>query len=761
MLWTSWTPFRVRLLLLQLLLILAGTALSWQVYHSGKVVNSNTHILVNEHLPELLQIRNLIEEQLRSERLLYEYYADQSRDHYLTEYFEAHHRLAQVMGDLKRQLPEQDTLHHIERYQAEYHELAKQLDHALSQTPVDWDLSRMLLNQISALRGQTEPLLQQLERELNQSAQQGLAETQQSTRANTRYVVSFSVLIVLLAFIGSVVASRLLTDRSERRRLAAFAERNPDPILSVTLQGQLLSLNPAAAQLAQEQSIPPNPQLLVPDLTTQLARMQREAISDYDWEFALGRRYLTARAVMLTELKQVQVHLRDITAASRAEAELRHRASHDQLTGLPNRHQFELDAQQQIEQHPEQSLTFGLLTLNRFHQVTSQVGFQAGDAILRTCSQRLCRALNPLNLIDRPLMLYRFGGTRFAILIQGQVSTDTLAELADTIADVFHKPVYADNAPASFHLSVEQGFARYPEHAANSQELLRCADAAVREPRQDEANYVLYAPALREQEDRLITLENELHQAMKENQFLLYFQPQQRLSDGAMIGAEALLRWQHPERGVLSPNEFIHLAERTGLIVSIGEWVLTEACIQARQWQERGLDMQIPVNLSARQMQQADFVERVANILARTGAPPHMLELELTESLLMTDLDRGHDMLCQLKALGLKLAIDDFGTGYSSLAYLKRLPMDTLKIDRRFVSSLPGDKQDSAIVRAILDLAEHLDLNVVAEGVETQAQHDWLKRAGCDVLQGYWYSRPLACSDWIRMVESMPAKALA
>ncbi|MBY6186342.1 EAL domain-containing protein [Marinobacter hydrocarbonoclasticus] len=751
-----WSAFRTRLVLVQLLIVLAGAGLSWQIYDSGLTVNNNASSLVNDRLPELVQIRTLKEQQLRVERLLYEYYADQNRDHYLIGYFQAQHQIEQSLTDLNRRFPESASLSEIVRYQGDIQKLAQRLDQTLDQRPVDWDLTRTLLNQISELRQQTEPLVKQLEQALNQQAKISLQNTLQSTQSATRYVVLFSLLIVLVALVASVLASRLLTDRAERRRLSAFAERNPDPILSVNLKGQLLSLNPAAAVLARDLGVPAQPINLIPDLTQQMGKMLNQGKTDYDWEFALDRRYLTARAVMLSDLKQVQVHLRDITVASRAEAELRHRVSHDLLTDLPNRHQFELDAQLLIEHYPGQPLTLGLLNISRFHQVTSQIGFQAGDTIIRTTAQRLSRALNPLSIADRPIVLYRFSGTRFALLLQGDVTQETLAEIATAVEEGFDAPIFADNAPASFHLSFDQGFAHYPRHAANSQELLRCADAAVREcAHRPTRSYILFDPIMRDQEDHLIALENELRTAIQEKQFLLHFQPQQQLEDDALIGAEALLRWNHPQRGLLSPADFIDLAEQTGLIVEIGKWVLTQACVQARQWMDQGRDLVISVNLSARQIQDPSFVETVAEILRITGAPAQRIELELTESLLMTDLDRAHDTLCQLKALNLQLAIDDFGTGYSSLAYLKRLPMDTLKIDRRFIANLPDDHQDSAIVRAILDLSQHLGLKVVAEGVETQAQHDWLQRAGCHVLQGFWYSRPMTYSDWTQMAESL------
>ncbi len=757
-----WTRFRLRLIVAQLILLMTSIAFAWQVYSSGQQTNRNAEAIVNERLAELKDLRTLREDQIATERLLFEYFAEQDRERYLGHYYAIQHRIAQVISNLNRRLPQHPDIARIDQLQNESHQLAQRLDQALSHTPVDWEQTRNLLSQIRDRHGQSTPLLDQLEAQLTQQANASLQATHKHTGANTTFALLFALLIVLVTLTAGVAARRLLTERIERRRLSAFAERNPDPILSVTLQGQLLSLNPAAERLARDLGVAPEPVNLIPNLTQQLGAMLMAQKSDYDWDFALGRRHLTARAVMLADLKQVQVHLRDITAAIRAEAELRHRATHDLLTVLPNRHQFDLDGQGLIQAHPDRPLTLGLLNLSRFHQVTAQVGFQAGDTIIQTTAQRLSRALNPLSHPDRLITLYRFGGTRFALLIQGEVDDATLSAIADAIEAGFDAPIYADNAPASFHLEFDQGYARYPEHAANCQELLRCADAAVRvAARSPNRNFIPFDPDMREEENRMIALENELREAIQKHQFQLYFQPQQRLNDDDLTGAEALLRWQHPQRGLLAPSDFIPLAEQTGLIVSIGEWVLTQACIQARQWMDQGHNLVISVNLSARQLQHPNFVDTVSEILRVTGAPPQRVELELTESMLMTDLDRAHDTLCQLKALGLQLAIDDFGTGYSSLAYLKRLPVDTLKIDRSFVANLPDDPQDSAIIRAVLELAHHLGLKVVAEGVENQAQHDWLQKAGCNVLQGFWYSRPLAYSDWANMVDSLSLKRAA
>ncbi|MBY5992658.1 putative bifunctional diguanylate cyclase/phosphodiesterase [Ferrimonas balearica] len=754
MLWKSWPPIRTRILLVQLLLVLAGSALSWQVYHSGQVVNANAESLVNRRLPELVDIRSLSEEQLRTERLLYEYYADQNRDHYLVSYLEVQYRFEQALTNLRLRLPDNPLLEQINQQHEQSTLLAQQLDSTLSQRPVDWDRTRSLLNQISELRRESQPQIKQLQRDLNLQAQEALAQTLDSTQANTRWVIGFALLIVIGAFIASVMATRLLTDRAERRRLAAFAERNPDPILSVNPHGQLLYLNPAAIRLAKEQQLPLSPRELIPDLSHQLHRMEAQGKTDHDWEFALGRRYMTARAVMLSDLQQIQVHLRDITSASRAEAELRHRATHDLLTDLPNRHQFEQDCQQLMEEDPNGGLILGLLNLTRFHRVTAQVGFQAGDSIICATARRLTRALNPLSSPKHPIALYRFGGTRFALLVQGKDSSESLALIAQAIKEGFSEPVYSEGALASFVLAFEQGYAHYPQHADSPQELLRCADAAVREDgQQPNTLFTLFDPRMRDLEEALISLENELRIAMQEKQFRLFYQPKQCLKDDSLTGAEALIRWQHPHRGLLRPSDFISLAEQTGLIVDIGEWVLEQACIQAKSWHEQGLELTVSLNLSPRQFQQPDFVKRVAEILKETQAPASRIELELTESLLMEDLDAAYEMLCQLKQLGLQLAIDDFGTGYSSLAYLKRFPVDTLKIDRSFIANLPADTQDSAIIRSILDLAQHLNLKVVAEGVETQGQHDWLQQAGCDVIQGFWYSRPLAYEDWVKMLD--------
>jgi diguanylate cyclase (GGDEF)-like protein/PAS domain S-box-containing protein len=432
--------------------------------------------------------------------------------------------------------------------------------------------------------------------------------------------------------------------------------------------------------------------------------------------------------------------LADISRIKKSEAALKHQALHDPLTGLPNLALLRdrIERQITVAQREHTCVAVLYVDLDSFRDVNDSAGHAAGDEVLRIAAARFQDVVRASDSVAR------VGSDEFVVVLCGLVDEESAMRLGERLIEAMQAPIQIGDA--RFNMGASIGLALFPADGITVDDLLRNADAAMcRAKVQARCTVQAYRPELTRAVQQRVELTHAMRQALDEGQFYLHYQPQVRLSDGLLIGAEALLRWQHPTRGNVSPVEFIPLAESSGLIVPLGRWVLHEACMQATRWLGRpGHPQIVAVNVSARQMLQPDFVEVVEATLAATGCPPQALELEVTESMFLDDAERAIDLLTQLTQRGVRVAIDDFGTGYSSLSYLKRMPVQTLKIDRSFVRDLPGDNNVAAIARTVIALARTLRLDVLAEGVETEAQADWLREEGCDWAQGYFYGKAQA-----------------
>ena len=436
----------------------------------------------------------------------------------------------------------------------------------------------------------------------------------------------------------------------------------------------------------------------------------------------------------------------DITERKVAQEKIHYQAMHDLLTGLPNRTLFneQLSVSLTKAANSKSMLAVMFLDLDRFKTINDTLGHAVGDRLLQKVAQRLSSCLGEDDTVAR------WGGDEFTLLVSQTTSAEAVAKIAQRILDAL-KPAFnlEEHSHAwrstSLHISSSIGIALYPQNGEDAETLLRNADAALyRAKQQGRNNYQFYSAAMNSQASQLLLLENQLHHALSRGELVVYYQPQVNTITGAITGMEALVRWQHPQFGLVTPAKFIPLAEETGLIVPIGEWVLQTACAQNKAWQEAGLPpIRVAVNLSARQFQQPFLLNIVAQTLEETGLSPQCLELEITEGIAMQDVELTKAILSNLHQMGVHLSMDDFGTGYCSLSYLKQFPLHTLKIDKSFVQDIATDSQNAAIIEAIMTLGRGFNLRVIAEGVETEAQKDCLLRFDCQEMQGYLSSPPL------------------
>ena len=454
---------------------------------------------------------------------------------------------------------------------------------------------------------------------------------------------------------------------------------------------------------------------------------------------------VTLNAVLIADSTCLIGCVRDISDRKQAEQalvqsrkQLEHRATHDSLTGLPNRDCLHERAVHNIAQASQQNsnLAFLLLDLNRFKEVNDTLGHSIGDHLLKIIGSLLLQVLNGNNAD-----LYRLGGDEFAVVAHSICHAEDALALAETITDHLRQPVLVDGI--SLELGASIGIAMYPEHGLNSHALLRCADVAMYHAKSHGMGTAIYDSLFDSHSPRRLMMVAELGTAIRENQLLLHFQPRIDLATGRCSGCEALLRWQHPVHGMVPPGDFIPMAEMSDVIHPLSQWVVRNALEHIRGWLQAGIQIPVAVNLSARNLTDRHCPQRIADLLKEYEVPRHLLELEITESALISDPKRAMQVVDQLHDLGLKLAIDDFGTGYSSLSYLKRLPISTLKIDRSFVKDMLTNEADAAIVRSTIGLAHSFGLNVVAEGVEDGETLSALRELQCEQAQGFHIARPL------------------
>lgn len=523
-----------------------------------------------------------------------------------------------------------------------------------------------------------------------------------------------------------------------------------DGIITVDKEGIIQSLNPAAEHLFGFKAhgvLEKNINILIPEFSCTYEEsflgVKRDDIgckkdgSSFPIELAISKFYVGPKCIFT-------IILRDTSERQRYEEMMQYQAFHDSLTGLPNRillkERFELDIAHAKRNNTKLVILY--IDLDRFKLINDTLGHDAGDQLLKIVAERLISCVRADDTVAR------IGGDEFTMLLSGLTQEESVGKVAQKILEAIKQPVII--AGHELYLTGSIGITLYPNDGLDPETLLKNADVAMyRAKEKGKNNFQLYAPSMNKKAIERLEMENSLRRALEYQQFEVFYQPKIDCKTEKVIGMEALVRWQHPSWGMISPDKFIPFAEDTGLIIPIGEWVLRTACAQTKLWHEVGFfPLSVAVNLSACQFQMQDLTKIVSRVLKEISLSPEFLELEITESIVMQEVDYAMKMMYELKEMGIQFAIDDFGTGYSSLSYLNRFPISKLKIDKSFVSEINEHKANSVIASTVLALGKSLNLKVVAEGVETIKQLNFLKENQCDEMQGYLFGKPMSVRDF-------------
>jgi diguanylate cyclase (GGDEF)-like protein len=732
------------------LVLTLGAALTAFVHQLTEQVMDVTMKLVDADMPTLEAISDLKVAVVAQEPLLYEYYATENRDRFLPAFEANQARIESGLVHLRRVFPDRSEPDAIGTDRTMLRRYARRLDETLRSPDTDWDLAREMLVEISrrsvSINGSLDRLV-----DLVKSTVKGRAQrTHALVSASAWLVLAFSAGVVVLTLIVGYYVNQSMAAAWQRRRLAMFAERNPNPIVTLSRAGDLLYANPSAQEMAPKLAACGDLRraLLPADIDARLQALSASRSDHARCEYSSGGRVLSCRIHWFSDLALFHLYILDITERKQSETRLQFAAYHDTLTALPNRRSFTEALERELSEASGAIGAVLLVNLEGLGTVVERFGYMIGDDVVTRMAARLDAVVSGSRDLCSEATLYRFEGAVFAVLMRSLPvqSPRRAIALASRFLRALEPALTVGNSDV--FLTATIGIAQFPDDAVDTVNLLRNADRAVQQCKRDRGTGILrYSEELALAAAERAELELALRRALDRQELHLLYQPQIEIGSGRVIGVEALARWQHPQFGLVSPARFIPVAEETGLIVDIGKWILHTACQQARRWHQAGFAFSVGVNVSARQLLDPTFPQVIEEVLAECQLPPLHLELEITETAAMHDVDHTARVLAAIKRSGVRVAIDDFGTGYSSLNYLKRFSINKLKIDQSFVRHMTQDGNDAAIVQAVVELAHRLELRVIAEGVETEQHLEVLRRFGCDEAQGYLIAKPLPARE--------------
>ncbi len=723
-----------RIWIILAIVVAVGIAMSYVIRSSGEEAGHSSRNLVSVTIPKLNLIKQLRASITEHERLLYEYYASTTREGLWEKIKTTETELADQLMAINEGFS--GHVMTLPKLYGEIKALQNALDVNLASNTTDWDQARADLAQLTKVGQQAEAILVTLTQEVEEHAQQQTQYSQQQIQEMVNLVILYTAVIMLIALVLGYLTQINIRKTAKRRALAKFPERNPNPVMNLNWHGDILFANPASHKLLN--AIYPESNtlsdLLPEDFSEQLKSWQNNYHDQVSFNADIGSKHLEFSLSLLRDLESCHLYIEDVTERQEAQDQLKYQAFHDEHTGLANRRKFELDLSHHIKH--SQPCSILLVSIDRFKFITASQGYQAGDAIIHHLGERL-QALT--STMSCQIDTYRLEASTFCLLVSHPNTNEVLYN-AKLIQGAMDEALYVNQH--SYYLNLSMGYCHYPQDGTTTQGLISNAHAALNHARKRGDAIEAYHSEFHASEQSWLPIERGMREALEKHQFVMFYQAKVDAKNGKICAAESLIRWFKEDGSMMSPATFIPVAEQTGLIIQIGYWVIEQGFKQAKRFHDDGHDIQIAINISARQFQYRHFLDQLQQLIESTQVNPNHVELEITESLIMENADQSIGIMQKLKAMGFSLAIDDFGTGYSSLSYLKQFPIDSLKIDQAFVKHLERDENDKSIVAAIIDLAQHLKLKTIAEGVETHAQWQILKDMQCDYIQGYYFSKP-------------------
>ncbi|MDQ7050694.1 MAG: bifunctional diguanylate cyclase/phosphodiesterase [Enterobacterales bacterium] len=607
---------------------------------------------------------------------------------------------------------------------------------------------RQLLASVTRMGLDAKPVINELKLKIQQQIALSNQHSNKQLSTMSFLVLAFSLVVLIVALLVGYYVVKMIRTNYEKRRMALFIEKSPIAIASISLQGELEFVNIAWRK--------EYPKLETSDfyqtIKQRLSEFRSSKSHFCQWNLSDSGNDLQIAFHKVANLDQVMVYIENISERVQAQRELEYIAYNDPLTGLANTKKLELDIEEQISKDLDAPFYVLTVGMKRLKLVSTTHGYSVSDALIKALVLRLKTALSPLHDTFKVCRLYRFTGAKLCVLLANTeaspIPPSILEQINGYLMNAMDSPL--QTLYGNFFLDFQTGCVTHPEHGLSASLLLKNANAALAEAQKRNNNRLtVFDKSISENEQKRYQLENDLRAADFDREFFVVYQSKIGLQTSNMNSMEALVRWNHPVHGLVSPIEFISIAETSGVILSLGKWVLRKAIEQTKQWHGQGLsDLQVAVNVSPSQLLSADFLQEVTSALADFKFDAKFLEIEITEEVLVSDQVGCVEVLNQIRALGISVAVDDFGTGYSSLGYLNKFPLSKLKIDRSFVTAIDTDKNNYAIVEAIIALSKSLGMKVIAEGIETEAELKVLKDLACDIGQGYLFSKPLTVEDF-------------